>query len=340
MENSLGTPETIENNLILSLDFGGTKLAAAVVDLNSEKIVSPVIRRETPVAKGASGTLKAMIECGMQALSTFDQSDHVSSVGISFGGPVSADRRSVLRSNHVADWNGAPLVEAISRAFKLPAVMDNDGNVAALGAWWFGGYRNLANLVYIQASTGVGGGFILGHSLYRGAGLAGEVGHCVVDINGPLCSCGRRGCLESFCSGWAIARDGRIAWSKDTERRSPLAKISNNQPDAISAAMVFAACRMGDPACEAIVQIALRHLAIVTVNLITCTDPQAVVVGGGLTRSRDLFERYYLPVVHEQMHPFFQGRCQVDISKFSGDELLLGAALLAKQEINQPVKYD
>lgn len=321
MENSTGRLK--DNHLVLALDFGGTKLAAAVVDLHTERIASPIIRRETPVAEGASGTLSAMIDCGKQALVSFDRPEAVSSVGISFGGPVSADRQNVLRSNHVADWNGAPLVAEISRAFDLPAVMDNDGNVAALGVWWFGGYRHLDNLAYIQVSTGVGGGFILNRSVYRGAGLAGEVGHYLVDTHGPYCSCGRRGCLESYCSGWAIARDGREVMARDAQR------------GAITAELVFEACRAGDAASTAIVKAALHHLAITTVNIITCTDAQALVIGGGLTRSRDIFEQYYLPEVHEYMHPFFVDRCQVDFSRLNGNELLLGAALLARQDLDQ-----
>ncbi len=320
------------DNLVLALDFGGTKLAAAVVDLGTEKIVSPVIRQPTPVTEGASGTLKAMIACGRQVLSAFDQSGSVKAVGISFGGPVSKDRKSVLLSNHVANWNGAPLVDEISRAFQLPAVMDNDGNMAALGEWWFGGHRQLDNLAYIQISTGVGGGFIFGRQLYRGSGLAGEPGHYIVDVNGPQCSCGRRGCLESLCSGWAIARAGQEALSKGPGNCPTLAQLSQNRPETVTAAMVFKACRAFDPACVTIVGEALNNLAIVVVNLITCLDPQVVVLGGGLTRSRDIFEKYFIPVVSEQMHPFFKGRCQIEFSGLDGNELLLGAALLTREK--------
>ncbi len=320
------------DGLVLALDFGGTKLAAAVVDLGTEKIVSPVIRQPTPIAEGASGTLQAMIACGRQALAGFDRPGSIKAVGISFGGPVSKDRKSVILSNHVANWNGAPLVDEISLAFQLPAVMDNDGNVAALGEWWFGGHRQLDNLAYIQISTGVGGGFIFGRQLYRGSGLAGEPGHYIVDVNGPQCSCGRQGCLESVCSGWAIARAGRMALSKGTGDCPTLAQLSQNRPEVINAAMVFEACRAFDPACVGIVREALNTLAIMVVNLITCLDPQVVVLGGGLTRSRDIFEKYFIPVVSEQTRPFFKGRAQIEFSALDGNELLLGAALLTQEQ--------
>jgi len=319
------------DDLVLALDFGGTKLAAAVVDLGTEKIVSPVIRQPTPVADGADGTLKAMIDCGKQALAALGQPQTVKAVGISFGGPVSKDRKSVLLSNHVANWNGAPLVDEISAAFQLQAAMDNDGNVAALGEWWFGGYRALDNLAYIQISTGVGGGFIFNRQLYRGSGLAGEPGHYIVDVNGPQCSCGRQGCLESVCSGWAIAREGRDLLAKGSGDCQALSKLSQNKPEMVNAAMLFEACRALDPACIGIVRGALNNLALTVVNLITCLDPQVVVLGGGLTRSRDIFEKYFIPVVMEQMHPFFKGRCQIEFSALDGSELLLGAALLTQE---------
>ena len=331
MENRTDWHAQHMKDRVLALDFGGTKLAAAVVDFETEKIVSPVIRQNTPVSEGATGSIIAMIECGKKALAAFNQPRSVKAVGISFGGPVSEDRKSVMLSNHVADWNGAPLVEKISQAFQLPAVMDNDGNVAALGEWWFGGYRHLDNLAYVQISTGVGGGFIFGRQLYRGSGLAAELGHIIVEVNGPQCSCGRKGCLESVCSGWAIARDGRDVLLHEPEACPTLVQLSQNKAEAVTASMVFEAYRAGDPACVTLVQIALDHLAIMTVNLVTSVDPQAVVIGGGLTRSRNIFENYFIPVVQEQMHPFFKGRCRVEISTLDGNELLLGAALLTQE---------
>ena len=101
------------SDYVLALDFGGTKLASAIVDLGAGKIVSPIIRQRTPVSEGAGGTLKSMIECGRQALAGFVNSNSVEAVGISFGGPVSDDRKSVLRSLHVSDWDGVPLLTII-----------------------------------------------------------------------------------------------------------------------------------------------------------------------------------------------------------------------------------
>lgn len=330
-----GNSKQTTHHFVLALDFGGTKLAAAVVDLESEKIIGKVIRRPTPVSDGAQGSLDAMIECGRQAMGSVDGAVKVSAAGISFGGPVSRDRQSVMLSNHIANWKDIPLASIIRNAFSVPACMDNDGNAAALGEWHFGGHRAADNLVYIQTSTGIGGGFIFDRQLYRGGGLAGEPGHYLVDANGPRCSCGSNGCLESLSSGWAIARDGRKAITETPEKCPILCQLSGNQAFNVDAAMVFSAARVNDPACVQIIQTALGSLAGAVVNLVTCLDPGVVVIGGGLTRSRDMFDEYFFPVVQKQIRPLFRDRCEVTISTMDGNELLMGAALLTK--LNYPV---
>jgi glucokinase len=321
----------VNRNLALGLDFGGTKLAAAVVDLSSGKLASPVIRRRTPVSEGAAGTLREMIVCGKEAVSSSCRAAEVARVGISFGGPVSMDRKRVLHSNHVADWDDAPLVETISGAFQLPAVMDNDANAAALGVWQLGGFSNDDHLVYVQISTGVGCGLILDHRLYRGSALAGELGHFIVQPDGPMCLCGRKGCLESLCSGWAFARDAREAFTNNPDACPVLVPLCHHQADQINARLVFEACRQGDAACVAIVQNAFNSLGMALANVISMLDPQVVVLGGGITRSKDMIYKYLVPSLQQQMHPFFTNRSRLELSGLDGCEPLFGAALLTRE---------
>src|SRR5512133_1123296 len=131
---------------VLALDFGGTKLAAAVVNTSSGQILA-YQRHLTPAHQGADASIQAMFKLGREVIQTAGISQPAR-VGISFGGPVSADRQRVLVSHHVADWNGIPLTQLASEAFDCPALMDNDANVAALGAWAFDAHRQPKNLVY------------------------------------------------------------------------------------------------------------------------------------------------------------------------------------------------
>ena len=213
-----------EPKFVLALDFGGTKLSAAIVNIENGEIAA-LIQKSTPVQQGAAGTLEVMVATAKEVLGKFGRRDHVTQTGISFGGPVNQDRTAVLHSHHVADWDGIVLTEIMQDTFGMPAFMDNDANAAALGEWYFGAGKRAQNMLYIQVSTGIGAGLILDSHLYRGAALAGEFGHIIILPDGPACVCGRKGCVESLCAGWAIARDGKEAlknasWTyKDSPRR-------------------------------------------------------------------------------------------------------------------------
>lgn len=200
-------------------------------------------------------------------------------VGISFGGPVTADGRQVVRSMHVSAWDGASLPAELARRFQLPTVMENDANAAALAEASFGAGRNASSMLYVQVSTGIGAGLVLNGDLYRGRGGAGELGHVVVDANGPACGCGNRGCLEAVASGWALARDSqRIDAGED-------------------ATTLLAAASRNEEAPRAIIQTAFSALGTAIANTINLLDPEVVVVGGGIAQSPELL----LPILQAEL---------------------------------------
>ena len=267
-----------------------------------------------------------MFEMGAQALQQCTLAIPAR-VGISFGGPVNLDRKAVLMSNHVADWEGIPLPRLATQAFGCPAFMDNDANVAALGSWTYDVNCGPDNMVYLQVSTGIGSGIILDRKLYRGGGLAGEVGHITVIPGGPECVCGKRGCLESLCAGWAIARAGREALQKTTEN-SPLYQLSRGDPNLVDAHLVIDAARAGDPLAIEVTSQAFTALGIAIANVISLFDPQMIILGGGVTRAEAEMRAVLEPVITKELHPLFADRYQLSFSKLNGKETLLGAALL------------
>lgn len=298
---------------VLAVDFGGTKLAAAVVDVaRGELVVSA--RCPTP-AGGAEASLAALIALAQAALR--QSPGPVTAIGISFGGPVSADRRTVLRSMHVGAWEGISLPARLSAVLGLPAAMDNDGNLAALGEWAFGAGRGVRSLLYIQVSTGIGAGLVLEGQVYRGQGLAGEFGHLTVMPDGPCCSCGKRGCVESLASGWALARDGQ-------------AQLGGAPPP--DAEQVLVAARAGNPVAQAIVRRAFTALGQGIAAAITLLDPELVVLGGGVARAEDWMRPLVTAALADYLPPMLQGRTRLEFSPLHGSETLLGAALLAVNE--------
>lgn len=276
--------------LILGLDFGGTKLAAGIVDLTQGVVVA---RREiaTPVAGAAPASLNAMLELA-HALRRAAQGP-VTAAGISFGGPVAGDGRTVRLSMHVAGWENQPLADQVEAALGIPATVANDGDAAALAEHAFGAGRGVQHMLYLTVSTGIGGGIVIGGRLHRGErAWAGEAGHQVLKPDGPLCPCGRNGCLESLASGLSIARDARIRLRGPEGATSALASIA---PDNLTAQHVAHAAAAGDQLALAVWNEAMGWLGIGIASAANLLNPGRVVLGGGLTRAGALL---FDPVRH------------------------------------------
>jgi len=258
---------------ILALDFGGTKLSAAVTEsavfttVDSPPRWHAHGRRRSPPDASAETDISMMIALGEELL----DGAAPAAVGISFGGPVDFPAGMVRLSHHVPGWEAVPLQQQIEVAFGAPARVDNDANVAALGEWRFGAGRGVADLLYVTVSTGVGGGWILGGRPFRGhAGMAGEIGHTVVDPQGPVCLCGKRGCVERLASGPYMAAD--------------LAARRGDRT-ALTGVMVAELAAAGDPDAAAILARGARGLGVGIGNAANLINPWRVVLGGGITKS-------------------------------------------------------
>jgi glucokinase len=253
--------------LFLGLDFGGTKLAAGIADENGTLLVSA--RRATIPEHGADGALETMREMVVEFGGFAAQ---VQAVGISFGGPVDPTLTRTLLSHHGPGWVDVPLVDRVQTMFNRPSAMDNDANAAALGEWRFGAAKGSVNALYLTVSTGIGGGIVIGGRLYRGShSLSGEIGHLVVVPEGPVCSCGRRGCLEAVSSGPAIAR----AYND----------LSLPLTGPATAADVFQQAASGDAVAQHVIADAIHHLGVGIAGVINLLDPDMVVIGGGVSQA-------------------------------------------------------
>ena len=258
--------------LILACDFGGTKLSAAVIE--ASELDQPGVawrghlRRFSPAGATAQTDIAMMMEMGRELLA----GERPLAIGISFGGPVDYQSGTVRLSHHVPGWDGVPLQQLFAQAFQAPVRVDNDANVAALGEWRFGAGRGVADLLYVTVSTGVGGGWILDGRPYRGSsGMAGEIGHTVVDPNGPVCLCGKRGCVERLASGPYMAQDVALA------RGLPSAEVTGK--------LVAEWAKMGEETAVAILERGARGLGVGLGNAANLLNPARIVLGGGVTKS-------------------------------------------------------
>lgn len=275
----------MNEELILALDFGGTKLSAAVVNRDALKSERPQWRdhrrRQSPDGADAAYELAAMLAIAREML---PDGRAPAAVGVSFGGPVDYATGTVRLSHHVRGWEAMPLREMLEREFGAPAAIDNDANVAALGEHRFGAGQGAADLLYITVSTGVGGGWILDGRPWRGHdGMAGEIGHTVVDPAGPLCLCGKRGCVERLASGPYMAAD----WAEEQGGRG--AGERGSRGDVVTGKEVAEAAAAGDETARAILLRGARALGVGIGNAANLVNPRRFVLGGGVTKSGELW---------------------------------------------------
>jgi glucokinase len=317
--------------IFLCMDIGGTKLSCALVSDNGEILGKG--RKPTPYEQGASGTIPILEDMGRSLIDLARSiGEGVEAIGISFGGPVDYKRGRVLRSHHATGWEGFELTAMLERAFGLPAFMDNDANAAALGESLFGAGKGYETVLFLNIGTGIGGGITIGGRLHRGGrGLAGEIGHTKVDPNGPICTCGKRGCVEAFASGPSIARMAREELEKG-DKVSRMLEICGGDPRAITGEMVAKAADDGDEIALSVIDRAMEYLAIGIANAMHLFDPDIVVIGGGVAKAGEIVFAPLREKVGKYLLSGFLERMPGIVPAALGDDApLLGAMAIAKE---------
>ena len=255
--------------LAIGIDIGGTQLRVALVDGSGAILRRAAVRTEA--SAGPSAVIAQIAELVAQVTDGVDRSA-VLGAGVSCPGPLDTITGTALGVPTLAGWTDIPVVRLIGAALDLPVRLENDGIAAANGEWRFGAGRGLANLVYVTVSTGIGGGIVLdGRLLHGRRGMAGHVGHMIVERDGVLCACGNRGCWEAYASGTAFA-------AAATKAAKPLA----------DAKAVFDAARGGDALALSLVAEEADWLGIGVVSLAHLFSPQKIIIGGGLANGFDL----------------------------------------------------
>jgi glucokinase len=267
--------------LILVLDFGGTKLAAATVKAGCRQWLG-YKRRMSPDDANATTDLAIMRELVYSLLGDTKPAG----IGISFGGPVDATTGIVKLSHHVSGWENIPLKELLSAEFGVPVSVDNDANVAALGEYRYGAGKGFESIFYITISTGVGGGWILNGKLWRGTqGMAGEIGHMVVDPGGPLCLCGKQGCVERLASGPYMAEDVRSILLVKEEEGKIVRELVGNDLELVTGKIVSDAAMQGDTVAQEILYRGAWGLGVGIGNAANLINPSRFVLGGSVTKA-------------------------------------------------------
>jgi glucokinase len=267
-----------EHTCAIGVDLGGTKAEVALV--GSTGLLLSSTRMTTRVVAGPAG-IEFDIATTIKKLT--DESSFVP-VGVGIGVAGQIERLSgVVDFSPNLGWRRVPLRADIEGITKIPTVVTNDVRAITLGEWIFGAGRGCSDIVCLFVGTGVGGGIVSGGHMLEGCtNTAGEIGHIVIDANGPACTCGNRGCLEAFAGGWAIAERARDAVRKNPSDGAMLLRLVHDDIDAISARTVAEAKRQGDTLASAVMDAARDALVAGGVSMVNAFNPERVVLGGGI----------------------------------------------------------
>lgn len=316
-----------KENLVLAVDLGGTKIYSAVVDSNG-KIIGAAKKR-TKAELGFEAVVSRILDCLKEALDNAGVDlNAISAVGIGSPGPLDLKKGVIIETPNLG-WKNAPLKQRIETALEKPVVVDNDGNVGLLGEYFFGAAHKAQHAVGLFVGTGIGGGIIIDGKLLHGFNEnAAELGHMILDPEGPLCGCGRRGCLEAFSSRTAIERDIRAAAAEGV--KTTLIDPAGNSEERIRSKKLAQAFKMRDPAAVQAIEKSARYLGYGIANLLNMLNPQVVVVGGGVVEAlKDDYLDLVKKTAFENVFPVAARNVEIVRATLGDDSAVLGAAMLA-----------
>ncbi len=264
------------SNVAIAVDLGGTNVRCSVID-DAGRVAFDA-RQSSDAAEGVDAVISRIARM-IDAAATDQQIGASVAVGVAAPGPLDPQRGIVRYAPNLPGWDEVPLRDRLEELTGREILLGNDANVQALGEFHFGAAQGVRDLVYVALGTGFGGGVISDGKLIDGAGgLGAELGHTTVNIAGPRCTCGALGCVEAYCSGWAIARHGQMLAGTD---RSP-ALAAAAAAGEVDARAVADAAEDGDAAAAAIIQQAGLALGAALGNFVNIFNPQMIVIGGGL----------------------------------------------------------
>ena len=267
----------------IGIDVGGTKVLGGVVNERGEILASA--RRDTPREGG-----QALTQAIADVANELNREFAAESIGVSAAGFISSDRQTILATPNIAGWNGVNLDRELTQILGKRIVLENDANAAAWGEFKFGAGRGRNDLMLLTLGTGVGGGLILGGSLFRGAfGIGAELGHIRIVPEGHLCGCGIRGCLEQYASGSALMRHTREAISASPDVARNLLARGDGTLDGLKGQHITDAARDGDPVALAAFNTLASYLGAGIATLCAVIDPSCIVLGGGVIEAGEIF---------------------------------------------------
>jgi len=319
-------------NYVIGIDLGGTNLRTGLVDRNGKIHHRLSIKTENNAdPQTISNQIFYLIDEIINVGAGLKPAPP-NIIGVGLGSPGLVDKKgeTILFSPNLPLWRNIPIKRMVSERFSVPCVLENDANAAAWGEKWVGAGKEADSLVMLTLGTGIGGGIIINNKLWRGVNnVAAEIGHMVIQMDGPKCSCGNYGCIEAYASATALVR--RFKELLKSGMPSSLKDAGD-----VTAKMINDAAFQGDKASLDVIKETGHYLGVALVNIMHVLNPEVIVLTGGMIGSGDLLMNPIKQVIKEKAFEASAKETKIVFSQLGNDAGIIGAAgcLLNELEIS------
>src|SRR5947207_8760241 len=324
-------PETSKENYVVGIDLGGTKILAGLFDSSLECIGTAKV--STKAQRGMETVISRIERCVRDAVDEADLGlKQVAGIGIGAPGAVEFETGTVIFAPNLDGWKEVPLKKELEKALEVPVSVENDGNIAVLGVHVAELKGKPRSVIGIFVGTGIGGGLIVNGELYSGFNhTAGEIGHMVLDINGPKCGCGNRGCFEAVASRTAIFQ--RIKAGVKEGEKTLLTEMLGDSLEDMRSGDLRKAIRRGDKFVAEILEQVAECIGIGVSNLVNIIGPDVVVLGGGVIEAlEDEMVGIITKTAKDHAMPGTMKGVEIVTSKLGDNAGITGAAVLARKQ--------
>ncbi len=316
----------------LGIDIGGTNIKYIILDNSGIQIDH--FSNKAEFKMGGKHVLKNVIE-GAKLLIKKNKNIKIEGIGVGSPGLISKDGKVITGASNLKDWAGIDIKGNINKHIKLPLFIDNDVTLVALGEAYFGAGKKYNRVICLALGTGLGGGIVLNKHIYRGKyGYAGEFGHVVINPRGPLCSCGKRGCLERYASASGLKQLAKkyIQKNKQTKILKYAGSIKNITP-----IHIYNAFRKNDAVAKKIIEDMSYYTGMGIGMLVNIFDPDIIIIAGGISREGKLLLDLIYKHLYKFTLPFYKNKVNIKLSKFKDKSGVIGTASLVFEELRIPV---
>ncbi|QYF84808.1 ROK family transcriptional regulator [Brevibacterium sp. PAMC21349] len=315
---------------VIGMDVGSQNIKTILTGITGKVIKKSVV--PLPAQTTNEALLSLMIDSVSGILNhTKIDEEKIVGIGVGMHGIVDVEQGSSVFAPNL-NLQDIPIKRVLEERFNMMVKVENDGRAMSLGELWFGNGAGIDSFVCINVGRGIGAGIIINGKLYHGSHfISGEIGHMIIDIDGPQCTCGNYGCLQTFASGPSI-----VEWVKKEMRlghSSLLTNLTNGDLEKVTGELIYSSALEGDTLCKTALQQAGRYLGVGITNVIHTVNPRRIIIGGGVSNAGDLIMDNIIQTVNQRALTNPAKQTEIILSKFGDDATAMGAVALILAEL-------